>query len=289
MDMYDYHSVKNDLHFVSFGGGGLRYRRALSRLQTEIRKLAPTAKVWLFDDEIAIEAIEGLGCDLGTFAERHPKGYGLWVWKPWIINRVLDQVEDGSTVFYLDSGCTVHLSADSRKRFDSYRDHLLQVKFLFFQQKHAEISWTKKEVLTLFALDDHQLLSGQAIGGIQGYLVNQETRHFVRSWLDYCTRESGRYLLDVELRHLESDRFKDHRHDQSVLSCLIKSKGISMLEDETFFYPYWNRDGASFPFWATRKCSGIPSWMGYYAPRAWPWVALSRLRGKPLTPLLETN
>ena len=284
---YSHQSMTRKSHFVSFGAGRPCYRAALGRLRKEITDFDSQATLWFFDEEIATIQIAELGETLRDFASRYPRGFGLWIWKPWILKRVLLEVNDGDYVFYLDAGCSVHTSVASRARFDWYLDYLSQHTFLFFQQPYLERNWSKKEVIDHFLLNEKQRASGQALGTIQGYLASEKSRQFVDQWLSACSMNSGRFLQDVNDVELEDGVFIEHRHDQSVFSCLAKSRNVPMLKDETFHHPKWNRDGDGYPIWATRKCSGLPSWMGYYAPRAWPWVIKSRLLRKPLTPLLD--
>ena len=217
-------SMSFQCHFVSFGAGRKGYGSALKRLRREIERLDPDACVWLFDESSVGDEIEGLDLSFSDFATTHPRGYGLWVWKPWLILEVMKKAREGDVVFYLD------------------------------------------------------VSSGQVLAGIQGYLVNSESRRFVREWLYACTLDSGRLLWDENLDHNEDHRFIEHRHDQSVLSCLVKRKAILTIPDETFHFPKWNKDGDKFPFWATRKMSGLPSWMGYYAPLAVIRGRLIRIR-----------
>ena len=35
---------------------------------------------------------------------KQPKGAGYWLWKPYFINKVLSEVNDGDVVFYVDAG-----------------------------------------------------------------------------------------------------------------------------------------------------------------------------------------
>ena len=118
-------------------------------------------------------------------------------------------------------------------------------------------------------------------------MVSQSGIEFIQAWLRVCTMDSGRLLLDVLSKANEDKRFIEHRHDASILSCLSKTRKIEALPDETFYYPRWNRDGDEYPFWATRKRSGIPAWLGYYAPDSWHGALKSRLSGKPLTYMLD--
>ena len=49
-----------------------------------------------------------------------------------------------------------------------------------------------------------------------------------------------------------TDTFKEHRHDQAILSCLCKVADIVPIADETFFAPDWSIGGADLPIWAAR-------------------------------------
>ena len=274
-------------HFVSFGDGRKGYGSAMKRLKKEVLRLDPNAQVWLFDKSKIDDEIEGLDRSFTDFVGAHPRGFGLWVWKPWVVLEVMKKAKEGDIVFYLDAGCTVHTSPKSRLRYQWYLDHIQEHGNLFFQHEFREFNWTKLEVVEHFQLSDHDRESGQVWSGIHGHLVNSESRRIVQQWLEACTLDSGRLLKDVERTVNQDERFVEHRHDQSVFSCLIKREGISVVPDENFHYPNWNRDGDDFPFWATRKISRIPSWMGYYAPHSWPYVLKSKLTNRPLTKLLD--
>jgi len=269
-------------HFVSFGGGKMGYKFALRRLKKEIRKLDSDARVWLFNESNIDEEIEGIGVTFSEFARNHPKGHGLWLWKPWVILEVLNKVQDGDIVFYLDAGCTVHTSISSSACYQRYLNHIRDHGNLIFQQKYTECCWTKNEVAQYFQLNEDEMNSGQILGGIQGHLVNETSRRLVEQWLHACALDSGRLLIDVKSHNKEDVRFVSHRQDQSIFSSIVKREKLQLVQDETFFHPKWNRDGDGYPFWATRKCSGIPSWMGYYAPKSWPHVLMSKFKHKSI-------
>lgn len=272
----------NRRHFVSFGAGNHGYKFALKRLSKEVKKLDPEAQIWMFNESDIAEDINGLDQKFSKFVFDNPKGYGLWLWKPWVILEVLNKANEGDVVIYLDAGCSVHTSSASKSRYLYYLDYIQKHGSLIFQQKYVECCWTKNEVVNHFQIGEDDLNSGQILGGIQGHLVNEDSRRLVSQWLESCTLDSGRLLVDVGSLDSESKRFVSHRHDQSILSCLVKRSGIPIMRDETFFFPNWNRDGNGSPFWATRKCSGIPSWMGYYAPKSWPHVLISKIKRKSI-------
>jgi hypothetical protein len=49
--------------------------------------------------------------------------------------------------------------------------------------------------------------------------------------------------------------YQSHRWEQSILSLLVKQRGFTLIQDETFFAPDWEL-GNDFPIWAMRNRSG---------------------------------
>ena len=43
--------------------------------------------------------------DHGEFIRNNPRGYGYWIWKPYIILKVLNQLDNGDILVYGDAGC----------------------------------------------------------------------------------------------------------------------------------------------------------------------------------------
>jgi hypothetical protein len=98
----------------------------------------------------------------------------------------------------------------------------------------------------------------QRQGGTNLYLVCNETRHLVNEWYelgcDYHNIDDSPSVLK------NIDGFIDHRHDQSVLSLILKKYSF---EPEGLLTPYpRNKFRANFtalrsPIWAARNKSGI--------------------------------
>lgn len=90
---------------------------------------------------------------------------------------------------------------------------------------------------------------------------------FLHDWLRTSVVSVGRLLLNVLSKANEDERCIEHRNDDSVLSCLSKTR-IVLIFNKRFFHPRWDCDGDGSPFWATRKRFGPHTWMVYYAPAA---------------------
>jgi len=48
----------------------------------------------------------------GEFIDKNPRGYGYWLWKPYIIKKNMERMKNGDILLYLDSGCEI----DSREK-----------------------------------------------------------------------------------------------------------------------------------------------------------------------------
>lgn len=43
------------------------------------------------------------------FINSNPRGYGYWLWKPYIILKQLELLNDGDILFYADCGCELNI------------------------------------------------------------------------------------------------------------------------------------------------------------------------------------
>lgn len=189
----------------------------------------------------------------GDFIERTPRGYGNYVWKPYLIAKFLRELADDEILVYLDCGCT--LNPLGLARFDEYVWMVSSAAdaagpaMISFQMEHqAEIRYSKRALLEHMRPTAADLRSGQYVGGIQMMRRCARTAAFAEEWYAIA----GMHALIDDTRGAEHAEFVDHRHDQSVYSLLAKRRGTISIPDETYFAPDW-RAGSGFPFWATRN------------------------------------
>ncbi|TLE03345.1 hypothetical protein [Helicobacter japonicus] len=77
-----------------------------------------------------------------SLANRTPtRGFGYWCWKPYIILKTLEQLENNDILLYADIGCTFH---------PKYREKLLdmislvnQNEIMGFMMSYPEYQYTK--------------------------------------------------------------------------------------------------------------------------------------------------
>ena len=91
---------------LTFGAGNKRYNAAAYRFKAQLENLE------LFDEIIAIteknlQEKEEFWLKHKNFIEKHKRGYGYWLWKPYIIMQQLENMGEGDVLFYADAGCEV--------------------------------------------------------------------------------------------------------------------------------------------------------------------------------------
>lgn len=180
------------------------------------------------------------------------RGGGYWIWKPYIINKIFENMDDGEYLVYIDAGCTINKSGI--KRFYEYLDMLDNSEygcFGFQMNQHLEKIWTKIEIFDNFNIDINSTIanSGQYVGGLQIFKKNDHSKKVIKLWLN-TLYQNPQLFTDLKIKK-QIKEFKDNRHDQSICSIIRKIHGAIVIPDETF-YKNWNK-GKEIPFLATRK------------------------------------
>lgn len=179
-------------------------------------------------------------------------GYGIW--RPHIIKRELERLNDGDFLVYLDAGCT--LVPTGKSRFLEYLDMLKDKSIISFSMPHLLEKWyTTKEIFEYFGVENNVEItdSGQYLDGI---LIMKKCDHLIDlidTWLK-AVYDHAEMFTDCynKQNKLENSYFRDNRHEQSVFSVLRKIKGSVVLEDETWFTPFGTPESLKYPIWATR-------------------------------------
>lgn len=172
------------------------------------------------------------------------RGYGYWIWKPYIIHKMLQEIKDGDYLMYIDAGC--HLNPAGRARLIEYFDLVSQseLKIGGFQieECHNEKCWSKMDLLVHLGVENNKsiLESGQVCGG---HVLLQKCKNsvaFIDKWLK--TAENHHLIDNSPSEKSNFEEFVEHRHDQSIFSILCKLEGAVRLPGDEV-YPV---DGVSW-------------------------------------------
>ena len=164
------------------------------------------------------------------------RGAGYWLWKPFIILEALRAAEDGDIVIYSDSGAEIISPLKPLTDLCQQKGGLLLFNVHTPNGRHTNIMWTKRDCFVLLDADEPRFHNAEQVAGSpQLYQKNPRSIAFLEEWLNYCTDE--RILTDIPNRcgHDNYPDFKDHRHDQSVLSLLVLRHGVETFRDPSQF------------------------------------------------------
>lgn len=201
------------------------------------------------------------------------KYYGYYACKPYFVSKALENIPDNHILLYVDCGC--ELNKNGLDRLKKYYQECVETQGVFFSLDLPEIQWTKMDTYRKIVGDnDEYMMTRQIISGIFLLKNTPMIKQLLQEWVQISVEENGRYLDDTP-SNLSNDKiFKENRHDQSILSLLLKVKAEShdftFHEDDTYEKIWnaaglsgipvgheqakvWNIYGREYPIWATRN------------------------------------
>ncbi len=155
------------------------------------------------------------------------RGGGYWLWKPFFILETLKKMKEGDVLIYSDSGIEIIAPLDPLTKICEEKNIVP-----FSVGQYINKSWTKRDCFVLTNCDSEQYWNGRHyMASFILFKNSKKSRDFVAEWLTFCCNKS--ILTDIPnicgLPNLPE--FKDHRHDQSILSLLAKKYEIEMFRD----------------------------------------------------------
>lgn len=161
------------------------------------------------------------------------RGFGYWQWKPLIVLDAMNQVDNGDIIVYVDSGNLIV------KPLDYIIDHCKANDITLFDNRdgeptgrqHINCIWTKRDCFTLMSCDTPAYHNApQVNASYQLYKKTPRVMEFLEEYKKWCSDD--RVISDDPNTTLPNlNEFKDHRHDQSILTNLAVKHKISLLPD----------------------------------------------------------
>lgn len=178
------------------------------------------------------------------FIENNYKGYGFWIWKPYIIQKYMKKINNGDVLLYLDAGCEIDIRKKNKinEIFDIVKtDYILGTEAGGCLEKH----WTKRDIFIKLDCDNEKYYNSiQRQGGTNAFLKCNKTIKLIDKWVYF----SSKYNLINNSPSINENYpdFQCNRHDQSIFSLLTKKYNIY---SEYSLYPYFevlrNKTGKS--------------------------------------------
>jgi hypothetical protein len=166
-------------------------------------------------------------------------GAGVWIWKPYIIKKILHTIPKDDTLIYMDSD---NIFINDPHILD---EHCRKYDIGLFTQPYANKVWTKKECFEIMDADsqeyyDHSLTTS----GINVWRHSTLSYSVLEDWLHYAqnprisTRDPGTNNFP---------EFKRHSTDQSILANLSVKYNV-----HNYLRPDWNPQ-TTFPEYSITK------------------------------------
>lgn len=243
---------------VTFGDGARGYRLSAKRLA------AQGLETGMFDRTLALDASylvanhPDFWSQHRTFILGNRKGFGYWLWKPFIISRFLKELGPGWNLAYLDGGSVLNSNARSIQRLEAYKRSALDLGIWATElvsrdgEDLRNETWCKGDTRLLLGstqtIDQHI----QVQAGLLLMRPNPSVTQCVEQWFDAATADNYHHLDDSPSISRNSSSFIQHRHDQAIFSILFRQYGFVAEPDETWFPNDWDHQGKDFPIWARR-------------------------------------
>lgn len=223
------------------------FARSLTELVREARESNWFSFIEVWTPERIVETDPVFGNWLVQFAARYPRGYGLWVWKPWLLDYLVNRkYKDAANtvVVYMDAGCKLNVNEQSVSTFTRYVDHAILYGVFTFELVHLERRFCKPSLLCKFAAPTRRRQLMATVVFI--CCTSSVAQTIVTRWKTLS--------LDNDAAMLLEEGFRNHRHDQAVWSLIVPRDDVYIHEDETYFGPSWDTPAArTAPIWSIRR------------------------------------
>ena len=217
-------------HLISFGNW--HYYKSLDVLTNTAIQYGKIDSIKIFKES-----------DIPTiFYEQHHnhfkdnRGFGYWVWKSFIINQCLLNAADDDIFMYVDAGNTV--INDMAPLFEYCNNDLKGI--VMFDNSDGEPNnnlwknnmWTKADCFNLIGLNDNKYINGNQINA--SYIMFKKTTFsvkFFNCFAEICSNYNIISDAPNITNNFNANIFKDHRHDQSILSLLSIKYNLQIKRD----------------------------------------------------------
>lgn len=228
--------------YITFSGSN--YHKQTSYVMERATKMGAD-KVLIYDD-VWLTQYRRDFCQKNKWFFDYPekRGFGWYIWKPFIILDALRRAESGDIVMYIDG--------------DTYPIHDFSMLYplckkqggvmVFEAVGQCNSRWCKRDCFIVMGQDDPRFRF--APHGCARFMLFEKglqlPHEFLENWLKYlCIPEAN----TVAPSHLapEYPEYVEHRSDQSVMTNLIHRYGLRLFREACQFGSHVTKDKDLFP------------------------------------------
>lgn len=155
------------------------------------------------------------------------RGYGYWLWKPYIILQTIKSLDDSCMVIYCDSGDLI-----SENIISKAKQHIDQGVFLV-ESNHKNYQFTKSDCFVLMDCNDEKYWnSNQIYASISFWRNTDFSVYILEEWLKFC--KNPQIITDSSNIYSNNhSSFIDHRHDQSILTNVAIKNSVPTCKEKS--------------------------------------------------------
>lgn len=213
----EYNKIKsnNKLKVISFATGN--FIESQTKLQQHLYSIGVSDFIGHTEKDLPTEFIEKF-----KYLLKYKKGYGYFIWKPWLILQHLSSLENNESLLYVDS-----TDVPSSLFFEFANSHFNQNDILLINRSYNHGQWTKGDCFALMGCTSEIYFNQtQLEAGVVGFKNTPNNIKLITEWFEYCSNEQivsdNKNVFANNLPH-----FMDHRHDQSILTNLAIKYNIN--------------------------------------------------------------
>lgn len=202
------------------------------------------------------ETPEWMHEEWNTQHRQEKRGFGYWFYKVMIVERALQEVAHGDTVWWVDAGCSIDPTHGQWYEWERSFKDLFKVEV----PGCPERVWSKGDAFALFGIEDYESQEATTNQLAGGFFAIRKTEATVL-YIARLKEELGHWeaVNDVASTTPNWEGFKENRHDQTVMSLSAKTAqkdgrlSVTTITDKHALEPSAQEPGKPYPISATRR------------------------------------
>jgi beta-1,4-mannosyl-glycoprotein beta-1,4-N-acetylglucosaminyltransferase len=221
-----FHSSK--IHFITYGNDN--FKKSKARVLKEAEEFGEFSTITGYGPEDLDDNFKEKYKDI----LKEKRGGGYWIWRPYILNKKFQEIDDDDIMIFLDAGCTINPKGKTRlyeyiNMFNNTDKGIISFKYNsnFFKQS----KWCTKEIFNYFNINVDSSFANlnQLCGGILIIKKNKHSQLFITKFLKILN-DNPYLFTDKYNNNNQILEFIDNRHDQSI-STIIRYQIGTILCD----------------------------------------------------------
>lgn len=180
-------------------------------------------------------------------SNRVKNGRGFWwyMWKPFIIYNKLLELNENDILMYCDSGMKIFNNEDVKEKFKNIfstlnndtKSGIITFVTTGNPNERFEYMYNMNHIYKHFNItkDSHIINSQQIQAGIIFIKKNNSSLNITKQWYEKAINNpelfvgDNRFIINKIDTNNQHDKFRDHRHDQSIWSILCKLNNVNIF------------------------------------------------------------